>query len=67
MYGLQMSLVIHTVVYVIVVGGLWRMNQQTTPGVHWVEYVAWGWGIGLAAHAAVWAMLKFRPKPSNNR
>lgn len=54
--GLQKSLVIHAVVYAVVVGGLVMMNQQTTPDKPWSMYVAWGWGIGLAAHAAVWAL-----------
>ncbi len=53
--GLQTSLVIHAVVYAIVVGGLVMMNQDVGHG-RWSLYVAWGWGIGLAAHTAVWAL-----------
>lgn len=53
---LQKSLVIHAVVYAIVVGGLVFINQDATPGVNWAKYVAWGWGIGLGAHGAVWAL-----------
>lgn len=55
--GLQLSLVIHVVVYLVVIGGLWGLNRSTSPGVNWVGIVAWGWGIGVAAHAAVWLML----------
>lgn len=62
MAGLQMSVMIHALVYVLVVGGLWALNQDATPDVQWVKWVAWGWGIGLATHAAVWAMLKTRAR-----
>ena len=62
MGGLQMSVVIHAVVYVMVVSGLWALNQDATPDVQWIKWVAWGWGIGLATHIAVWAMLKTRTR-----
>jgi steroid 5-alpha reductase family enzyme len=55
--GLQLSLVVHATVYAIVMVGLWRINQNTSPEHDWASIVAWGWGIGLAAHAAVWLML----------
>lgn len=55
--GLQLSLVIHAVVYAVVMAGLWRINQTTSAEYSWAGIVAWGWGIGLAAHAAVWLML----------
>ncbi|MFY9479395.1 MAG: 2TM domain-containing protein [Aquabacterium sp.] len=58
MAGFQMSVVIHAVVYVLVVGGLWALNQDATPDVQWIKWVAWGWGIGLAAHTTVWALLR---------
>jgi len=54
---LQLSLMIHATVYVLVLAGLWYISQTATadhPG--WVGIVAWGWGIGLAVHAAVWLM-----------
>ncbi|CAH0350347.1 MULTISPECIES: 2TM domain-containing protein [unclassified Aquabacterium] len=54
---LQLSFVIHAVVYVIVVAGLWRINQTTSAEHDWASIVAWGWGIGLAAHGTVWLML----------
>lgn len=57
---LKMSLVIHAVVYLLVIGGLWQINQQASPDVQWFVWVAWGWGIGLAAHATVWIMLQSR-------
>lgn len=59
--GLQTSLVIHAVVYAVVIGGLVMMNLDANGGVTWSRYVAWGWGIGLAAHAAVWALYGRRP------
>jgi hypothetical protein len=59
--GLQKSLAMHAVVYAVVVGGLYMINQDVSKDVNWVKYVAWGWGIGLAAHASVW-VLWGRPK-----
>ncbi len=53
---LQKSVVIHAVVFAMVVGGLYLLNQDATPDVNWVKYVAWGWGIGLVTHATVWAL-----------
>jgi hypothetical protein len=54
--GLQKSLAMHAVVYAVVVGGLYMINQDVSKDVNWVKYVAWGWGIGLAAHASVWLL-----------
>ena len=53
---LQTSFVIHAVVFAIVVGGLVAMDHQTSPGADWSLLVAWGWGIGLAAHGVVWML-----------
>jgi 2TM domain len=53
---LQKSLVIHAVVFAVVVAGLFTINQDVSPDVNWVKYVAWGWGIGLVAHGTVWAL-----------
>lgn len=64
--GLQVSLVIHSLVYVMVIGGLWRINQTTSSQYDWASIVAWGWGIGLVAHAAVWFMYG-RGRPSSSR
>lgn len=51
---LQTSFVIHTVVYAVVIGGLVVLNQRAAPGSDWSLIAAWGWGVGLAAHGAVW-------------
>lgn len=53
---LQKSFVIHAVVYAMVVGGLVVLNQRVSPDRDWSLIVAWGWGIGLAAHGAVWLL-----------
>lgn len=53
--GLQVSFIIHAVVYAMVMAGLWQINSSTS-SFNWAGIVAWGWGIGLAAHGAVWAI-----------
>lgn len=53
---LQKSFVIHAVVYAVVVGGLLVLNQRVSPQSDWSQIVAWGWGIGLAAHGTVWLL-----------
>lgn len=58
--GLQLSLVIHAVVFALVVSGLWFLQAVTATGFPWAAIVTWGWGIGLAAHAAVWLVLAKR-------
>jgi len=55
---LQLSFVIHAVVYAAVIGGLVYINQATSSQHNWAGIVAWAWGIGLAAHGAVWVMLR---------
>lgn len=52
--GLQLSFMIHAMVYALVMVGLWRINMTTSSQFDWAGIVAWGWGIGLAAHAMVW-------------
>jgi hypothetical protein len=54
--GLQTSFVIHAVVFAMVVGGLIVMNQSLGSSTKWSLIVAWGWGIGLAAHGTVWLL-----------
>ena len=54
--GLQTSFLIHAIVYVIVIGGLWQIHRETSADTNWSGIVAWAWGIGLAAHGAVWLM-----------
>jgi hypothetical protein len=41
----------HALVYCAVVGGLFLLNALTSPGRWWVQWTAFGWGIGLLAHA----------------
>lgn len=43
---------IHLAAYVIVVAGLAVLNFTRNPDKLWVLWVAGGWGIGIAAHAA---------------
>lgn len=52
--GLQLSFAIHAMVYVMVMVGLWRINATTSSQYDWASIVAWGWGMGLAAHGMVW-------------
>jgi len=40
----------HALVYVAVVGGLLLLNLYHSPGRWWVQWTAFGWGIGLLAH-----------------
>lgn len=49
---MDLGLGIHAATYVAVVGGLASLNLNRTPDKAWVLWVARGWGIGLAAHAA---------------
>ena len=42
----------HLLVYVMVNAGLLIINLTTSPGHLWVVWPMFGWGIGLAAHAA---------------
>lgn len=49
---MDLGLGIHAAAYVAVVGGLASLNLKRTPDKPWVLWVARGWGIGLAAHAA---------------
>ncbi len=65
--GLQVSFIIHAMVYVIVMVGLWQINQSTSSHFNWAGIVAWGWGIGLAAHGAVWAVFGRTPSPRAGR
>lgn len=60
---LQLSFVIHAVVYAVVVSGLQYINHATSSSssFNWAVIVAWAWGIGLAAHGAVWLMLRRGP------
>jgi hypothetical protein len=44
----------HLASYLGVVSGLAIMNYQRNPNNPWVLWVAGGWGIGVAAHAAAY-------------
>lgn len=63
--GLQLSFMIHAIVYGMVILGLWRINS-TTSSYDWVSIVAWGWGMGLAAHGMVWLMFG-RGRPGGSK
>lgn len=45
------SFYVHLFQYVVVVGGLLAINLIFSPRYLWVLWVAFGWGIGLGAHA----------------
>ncbi|MBZ0248628.1 MAG: 2TM domain-containing protein [Burkholderiales bacterium] len=40
----------HALSYVVVIGGLVLLNAFASPGRWWVQWAAFGWGLGLAAH-----------------
>jgi predicted membrane channel-forming protein YqfA (hemolysin III family) len=40
----------HASTYVLVIGSLTALNLLSNPGHLWVQWAAFGWGIGLAAH-----------------
>ncbi len=42
----------HLAIYVVVVGGLTAFNLTRNPDRLWVIWVAVGWGVSLALHAA---------------
>ncbi len=55
---MDLGLGIHAATYVAVVGGLASLNLNRMPDKPWVLWVARGWGIGLAAHAAACQAVK---------
>jgi transcriptional regulator with XRE-family HTH domain len=51
---------IHFTSYVLVIGALALMNLLTSPGLWWVVWPAFGWGIGVISHAlSVFGKLPF--------
>ena len=42
----------HLMAYAVVNAGLVAINLATSPGYFWAGWPMFGWGIGLAAHAA---------------
>ncbi|MDP1799301.1 MAG: 2TM domain-containing protein [Planctomycetaceae bacterium] len=53
---------IHLAAYVLVVAGLAVLNITRNPDKLWVLWVAGGWGIGIAAHAAAFFSQQGREK-----
>jgi hypothetical protein len=53
---------IHAGVYAIVIAGLAILNFTRNPDKLWVVWVAAGWGIGVAAHAAAFFSQQGRAK-----
>ena len=41
----------HLVQYVVVIGGLAALNMVTSPQYLWFIWPAFGWGVGIVAHA----------------
>lgn len=52
----------HLACYIIVIAGLAVLNLTRNPDKLWVLWVAGGWGIGIAAHAAAF----FSPQGREN-
>jgi two-component system, LytTR family, sensor kinase len=48
----------HATTYVCVIGALLLANLLLSPGRLWVQWTAFGWGIGLLAHGV--SVLAFR-------
>jgi hypothetical protein len=40
----------HAAVYFVIMGFLLLVNLTTSPGHFWVQWAAFGWGIGLLSH-----------------
>ena len=40
----------HAITYLVVVSFLAALNFITSPGRLWIQWVMFGWGIGLASH-----------------
>lgn len=40
----------HALTFALVLGGLALVNAFVSPGRWWVQWAAFGWGIGLAVH-----------------
>jgi len=49
----RMGFYIHAAVFATVVVGLALLNVLTAPDELWVQWVAFGWGAGVALHAAL--------------
>jgi hypothetical protein len=49
---MRMGFYIHALVFVLVNGGLWLINQLGG-GPRWAVFPLLGWGVGLAVHGIV--------------
>ena len=54
--GIKLGFYTHLLVFVLVNGGLYLLNQFTG-GNRWHHYPLWGWGLGLAIHGLVTVIL----------
>ena len=55
--GMKMGWLIHALVFVLVNGGLYLINQWSGPH-RWAHWPLMGWGLGLAIHGiVVWVSL----------
>ncbi|HWK85285.1 MAG TPA: 2TM domain-containing protein [Caldimonas sp.] len=50
--GMKIGFTIHALVYVLVNGGLYAINE-VTGGPRWMIFPLLGWGLGLAIHGIV--------------
>lgn len=58
----------HLFSYVVVIGGLFVLNILTSPGTLWFFWPAFGWGLGLGAHAmGVFNIMPFMGKDWEQR
>ena len=58
----RMSIMIHAIAYVLVVGFLTLLNLAITPDTLWVIWPAGGWGFGLFCH---WLAASHLPQLAN--
>jgi hypothetical protein len=54
------SIYIHLAIYLVVNIGLFVLDLAQGNGLQWAQWVALGWGIGLAAHAVI--VFVFQPR-----
>ncbi len=54
------SIYIHLAIYLVVNIGLFALDLAQGDGLQWAQWVALGWGIGLAAHAVI--VFVFEPR-----
>jgi hypothetical protein len=59
------SIYIHLAIYLVVNIGLFVLDLAQGNGLQWAQWVALGWGIGLAAHAVI--VFVFEPRWEANK